>query len=504
MGVGMSKKRRAVFIMTDTQRKDMVGCYGNPDMKTPSLDGLAGQGIRFDRAYCCQPVCGPARSALFTGAFPHSNGVWANSLPLGATVKTVGQRLRDHGVATAYIGKWHLDGGDYFGAGRCPDGWDPDFWYDMRNYLEQLSDEDRVRSRRRETNREGVAAEFTFGHRCSDRAIRYLAEHRDDDFLLVVSYDEPHDPALCPEPFASMYRDYCFPKGRAVFDNLQNKPEHQRVWSGGRCDKTDEEKAAAPLKAADFLGCNSFVDSEIGRVLDAVEQWAPDALVVYTSDHGEMFTHHGITGKGPVAYDDITNVPMIVRWPGHAPAGVVCPHPVSHIDITPSLLEFFGAPSPPVLEGASLLECFADPAPRPREEVFIEFSRYEVDHDSFGGFQPMRAVFDGRHKLVINLVSSDELYDLDADPDEMTNLIESPTHAAMRNRLHDRLIEWMNETRDPFRGTCWLNRPWRTDAPAPTWGFTNMTRQREEDERYEPRQLVYETGIVMDKAVRKK
>jgi len=84
--------------MTDTQRQDMVGCYGNPDMRTPALDRLASQGVRFDRAYTCQPVCGPARAALFTGTFPHTNGMWANSNPLGDNIKTVGQRLHDQGL----------------------------------------------------------------------------------------------------------------------------------------------------------------------------------------------------------------------------------------------------------------------------------------------------------------------------------------------------------------------------------------------------------------------
>ena len=116
----MSTSNQIVFIMTDTQRTDMLGCYGNPDMKTPNLDRLARDGVRFDKAYTCQPVCGPARSALFTGTFPHSNGSWGNSMPLGANVKTVGQRLTDSGIHSAYIGKRHLDGGDYFGMGRRP------------------------------------------------------------------------------------------------------------------------------------------------------------------------------------------------------------------------------------------------------------------------------------------------------------------------------------------------------------------------------------------------
>ena len=105
--------------MTDTTRKDMVGCYGNEKMKTPNLDRLAAEGIRYENAYTCQPVCGPARSAIFTGTFPHTNGMVTNSIAMGDNVKTIGQRLSDHGIACGYIGKYHLDGGDYFGNGRC-------------------------------------------------------------------------------------------------------------------------------------------------------------------------------------------------------------------------------------------------------------------------------------------------------------------------------------------------------------------------------------------------
>ena len=131
----MEPKRQIVFIMTDTTRWDMVGCYGYPDMKTPELDKLASEGVRYNKAYSCQPVCGPARSAIFTGRFPHSNGSFTNCVPLWANVKTIGEYLQPAGISTAYIGKWHLDGGDYFGNGVCPAGYDKDYWYDMRCYL---------------------------------------------------------------------------------------------------------------------------------------------------------------------------------------------------------------------------------------------------------------------------------------------------------------------------------------------------------------------------------
>ena len=122
----MEPKRQVIMLMTDTTRQDMLGCYGNKNMYTPYLDKLAERGIRYTNAYSCQPVCGSARSAIFTGLYPHSNGAVANSMPLGDNVKTIGQRLTDQGIHSAYIGKYHLDGGDYFGLGRCPEGWDAD------------------------------------------------------------------------------------------------------------------------------------------------------------------------------------------------------------------------------------------------------------------------------------------------------------------------------------------------------------------------------------------
>ena len=496
----MAQRRQVVMIMTDTQRWDMVNCYRQTGLATPNLDRLAGEGIRFGRAYNCQPVCGPARSALFTGTYPHSTGCWANSMALGDNVKTVGQRLSDTGTHCAYIGKWHLDGGDYFGLGRCPDGWDDTYWYDMRRYLDELSPADRQRSRKASTIQEDVPEDFTFGHRCSNRAIDFLSKYDDEDFLLVVSYDEPHGPFLAPKKYCDMYADYDFPLSPNVHDTLEDKPEHLKVWAGQALAK---DTTNLQVRRPAYFGCNTFVDHQIGRVLDAIDRHCPDALVIYTSDHGDALGSHRINNKGPAAFDEVTRIPLIVRWPGHAPAGAVNSHIASHIDVVPSLMEYFGRPIPKLLEGRSMLEAVRNPAARLNDTIFIEFGRYEIDHDGFGGLQPMRCAFDGRYKLAVHLLAGDELYDVRADPQEMVNLIDSPDHAAVRDALHDRLLDWMNRTRDPFRGYWWERRPWRSDARPATWDYTGMTRQRENEE-YEPRQLDYATGLAMEQATRTK
>ncbi len=491
---------KIILIMTDTQRLDMVSCYKDVGIKTPCIDKLAQEGIRFTKAYTTQPVCGPARSAIFTGLFPHSNGVFANNIAPSKNVKTIGERLKDDGMHTAYIGKWHLDGSDYFGLGRCDDGWDQNYWYDMRNYLEELSLKDRIRSREKSSmDGEGIKREFTYANRCSNKAIDFIKKYSDDDYFLVLSYDEPHGPSLCPEPYASMYKDFSLPKYDNLKDTLDNKPRHQQVWAG---EKRFLDRENMVVNDRYLFGCNSFVDSEIGRVMEVIDEYADDALIIYTSDHGAMIESHCLDQKGPAAYEEITHIPLIMRCKGLIKSNVTHENPVSHIDIVPTVLEYTKMDVPKCLEGKSLLPIFNDESMKVNEDIFIEFGRYEIDHDGFGGFQPLRAVYDGRYKLVINLLSSDELYDLEEDPEEMINLICSKDHSEIRNCLHDKILDWQNKTRDPFRGYYWEERSWR-DGFLPTWKYTGKTRQREND-RYEPRQLDYDTGLEIEETVRLK
>ncbi|RDG33310.1 DUF4976 domain-containing protein [Oceanispirochaeta sp. M1] len=232
------------------------------------------------------------------------------------------------------------------------------------------------------------------------------------------------------------------------------------------------------LDGGDYFGCNSFVDAQIGRVLEAVEKYAPHALIIYTSDHGDSLGSHGFISKGPSMYEETTNIPFIVRWPGESPENESSESLVSHIDLVPTVLDYAGLAAPKTLEGKSLLKLFRDKDAAVNNEVFIEYGRYEVDLDGFGGFQPIRCVFDGRYKLVINLLETDELYDLSEDSAEEINLIENKLLKEIRNSLHDRLLEWMNESRDPFRGYHWECRPWRDDARKPSYMYTAMTRQK--------------------------
>lgn len=489
--------RQAVLFITDTTRWDMLSCYRATGLQTPNLDRLASEGTRFERAYTCQPVCAPARSALFTGTWPHSNGVWANGQPMGANFRTVADYLTPAGAACGYIGKWHLDGTDYFGTGVPAAGWDPEYWYDGRRHLEGLSIDDRVRSRSPKTSSDPrLEPQFTFARGCSDRAVSFLERHREDDFLLVVSYDEPHDPSICPPPFSKMYEDFRWLDDPAQHDDLEGKPYLQRLWAAAGAAPPLQDPAAWTT----FFGAQSFVDSEIGRVLEAIEAFAPGAMVIYTSDHGDALGAHQLVAKGPAAYDAIARIPLIIRRPGSIREGTVDDDVVSHIDVAPTILDLFGLPIPPLMAGKTLMPRLADPTSAESGIAFIEFGRYEVDHDGFGGFQPMRAVVDRHHKLVLNLLDTDELYDLLRDPHEVTNEIHNPEYQAIRERLHEAILAWMHETRDPFRGYQWEQRN-RSDLALPSWLGRGMTRQRKDD-LFLPSQLDYDTGLEVVESTR--
>ena len=137
----LSTRPNFLLVLTDTQPTAFLGCYGTVGVQTPCLDALAAQGVRFEHAYTTSPLCTPARAGLFTGMMPSMAGAYTNAQPLGDTVLTMGQRFSAAGYRCGYIGKWHLDGYDYFGTGECPPGWEDVFWYDGRRYLTELSPE---------------------------------------------------------------------------------------------------------------------------------------------------------------------------------------------------------------------------------------------------------------------------------------------------------------------------------------------------------------------------
>ncbi len=483
-------KKQAIIIMCDTQRRDMLGCYYGDQVHTPNLDRLAEEGMLFERAYCCDPVCGPARSALFTGQYPHNNGIWSNGYALGSDVATLGQRLSQNNITCGYIGKWHIDG-SMFGHGKAPDGWAPEWWFDARNHLNQYNEEQRRMLR--SSGAENVPEEMCFANNCVRRAQEFLRLNKDNDFLLVVSLKEPHHPWLAPEPFASMFDEEVEltmdSNNDAVLDD--KVPKLNRLWSEAYRHMNFKYHKKR------FLSCNAYADYEIGKLLNSIDSCCPEALTIYTADHGfSLGNRSGLFDKGAASYEEITGVPLLMRKKGLIEPGVRYSKPVSHIDMTPTILDYMGCELSPILEGKSMIPLLKDPGTD--GDVFIEFGRFTMAHDGHGGFAPYRACVTEDYKLCINLLDTDELYDLKKDPDELVNLIDSPEYAAIRDELHDKILQWMSESRDCFRGYHWENRPWRKDVPEQTFHYTGNKRYKYGDPGFTPEPLDYGTGMPIE------
>jgi uncharacterized sulfatase len=488
------EKKQAIIIMCDTQRRDMLSCYYGDKVHTPNLDRLASEGMLFERAYCCDPVCCPARSAIFTGVYPHSNGIWSNGLAIGKDIATLGQRLTKENIYCGYIGKWHVDG-SVFGHGKAPDGWAPEWWYDLRNHLESFDDEHR-KMIMNSASRGKLPEEMYCAYNATKRAVDFLKQNKDNDFLLVVSYEEPHDPCLCPEPFASMF------DGEDVELTLnQNNdvllddsaPILNRLWSEAYRDRDFAEVRRR------FLSCNAYVDSEIGKLLDRIDIDCPEALTIYTADHGfSLGNRSGMFDKGPSAYEENVGIPLLIRKKGMTVPQTRYDTPVSHIDITPTILDYMGCEQSVFLDGKSLMPIIKDPETQNSSDVFVEFGRFTMAHDGHGGFAPYRTFVTKDYKLCINLLDKDEFYDLRNDPGEVENLIDSPEYEQIRNKMHDRILEWMNEYRDCFRGYHWENRPWRKNVRPQTYHYTGNKRYKRGDPGFTPVPLDYRTGCPIE------
>ena len=464
-----------LFIMTDTQPAFMVGAYGQPEYDTPNLDRLAANGIRFNKAYTACPVCTPARGAIFSGLQPQVNGAWCNNLSPYRHVPLWGEIFSHHGYRRGYTGKWHLDGTAYFGDGEPGGGFEGDWWYDGKRYREDLGEQrykqiagcgtiDALREA-------DVTAEDMWAHRVADRAIDFMGQVGNEPFVCVASFDEPHGPCWAPPEYYEAFENFQSPMRPNYRASTEGKPRMQQVHASERTLPDWEQVCRSRAR---FHGCNAYVDREIGRVIDACHQLhGDDTMIIYTSDHGDMLGSHGLASKGPMVYEEVVNIPLLIQAPGE-PRGEVCDSLVSHIDLLPTLLDYASIERPEVLHGRSLRPAIENPSATVRATALISFNRFAINHDSFGGYYPIRATTDGRFKLAINLLDTDELYDLEADPYEMTNLIDDAGMYAARDRLHDALLAEMDAIRDPMRGFVWMNRSWRSTK---AWAYSNQPRR---------------------------
>lgn len=411
-----------VFIFTDQQSRDMMSCAGNGDLHTPALDALAARGTRFDRAYCAQPLCVPSRGAMFTGMYPHEFGVTANDdVAENSAVAPawLACTLRDAGLRTTYIGKWHL-----------PIAIDDARTHGFEQVIESLD--------------AGIPDIFRANLQ------------NEAPFFTVVSLTNPHD--ICAMPFKSNRRlangplhgppplDAC-PALPPNFNPAEDEPEVLRAIRQTQPSADWSDNDWRVYRWA-YARLTERVDVEIGKVLDAIEASgaARDTVVIFSSDHGEGAGSHRWVKKNAL-YDESAGVPLIVADPRNSRRGDVDDSHLigTGLDLFPTICDYAGVAAPSHLRGRALRPLCDNPNTPWRDHLVVE-TRMSAQPDSATG----RAMHTERHKYTAYSRGAHReiLIDLKADPHETHNLAAAPEHQDVLAQHRAALGAWCELTND--------------------------------------------------------
>ena len=468
-----------IFITTDTQGREMVSAYvDRPGVHTPQIDQLAQSSVVFENCYVACPLCTPSRAAWYTGRHPNRAGAWGNEMTIGRHVPMLAELLQEQGYAAYHVGKWHLDGAGYNGTGQSDGGFDPSVWYDLTNFYHEVGRDGPNRFGGWNKGFEDEAC--CYAHRVADRAIDVLKQQHDFPFFLAVEFDEPHGPYICPPPYHGRNSQADIYKPSTFMADLSDKPKLQQDYAAYLANlRTTPDMYPGYYHL--YYDCNAYVDYEIGRVIEAVEQFAPsDTVIVFTSDHGDHLGAFGLGAKGPTMYDHTTRVPLIIRAPhltgeSRREAGLV-----SSVDLPATILDIAGLsinddPRFVPQNGyswQSLVPVLRGEQTSVHDAVYIEYNRFGKQFEQVNGLYPIRCIVTEDWKLSINLFDTDELYERQSDPEEAINRINDGGLHDVRIDLHDRLIAWQKQIHDVFRGPQWGIRHWRPDYQYAFEGLT--------------------------------
>ena len=415
-----------VFIMADDLAARATGFGGNPQVSTPNLDRLARQGVHFARAYAPSGWCMPSRAAILTGRYPHATGVVENGPQRTPALPTWTSRLRELGWRTGVVGKWHSHNRDFDALGFdehavLPVPPSPGDYSEKTERMYLLDGE--VTSSDRY-----VTDYFT------DAAVEFIGRHAQEPFALVVNYNAPHrsgPPSSTElwhfaEGFADLYDPETIELPATAGEDMANKPAYHRA-DRGRDVFAAHSPAQLRRALAQYYSLVSELDDAVGRVLAALDEHglSDGTIVVFTSDNGIHLGEHGMLLKGSLLYEEQVRVPLLVRAPGTSRAGARCDGPVSLVDLAPSLLELAGSSPDAGWQGTSLVTTLRSPSAGDDRAAFLQNG-------------DLRGLVTREWKLV-DAGGAYELYDLETDPFEATDLAAAPEQAEIIADLSEQL-----------------------------------------------------------------
>ena len=485
-----SERPNILFIMSDDHAVRAVSAYGNSLVETPSIDRIANNGMRFDRAYVGNSICGPSRATMLTGLHSHGNGFYSNewSGAFDGAQQTLPDLLQNAGYNTAVIGKWHLY--------SDPIGFD--HWEIIHNVFEQGTYYNpEFRSEQGVEITSGYVADLI-----TDKAITWLQSISTSQkpFFLVYNHKTPHrdwlpgpaeldqwnedrkieEPPTLTRDTTGLSKarrearmsiaDYmtdrdvklsqpenltdaqaakwhqAFDDGNEQFEKGEWTPEERLRWKYQRYIKT-------------YTAAVESMDREIGRLLDYLERSGLDnnTIVIYTSDQGFFLGENGWFDKRWMD-EASSRTPLLIQWPGHIKPGSVSTSMVQNIDFAPTLLDAAGIVPKEAMHGISLLPVFNKPEHFQERDLYYHF----YENPGFHGVARHYGVHTGRYKLIHYYRNDEwELFDLETDPQELENLYGQPGYEDVTTDLEERLAALRHQYQVPEQDP---EAPWYHDG----------------------------------------
>lgn len=428
-----------VFILTDDQRFDALGCLNHPFLRTPNLDRIRREGALFSNTFVTTALCSPSRASFLTGTYAHRHGVTDNTGKELDPAKTpTFPQLLQHRYETAYIGKWHQ-------APRSNPRPGFDYWLSFKGqgvYPDPVLNENG-----REFQAKGYMTDLLTGY-----ALDFLQRKRDKPFCLYLAHKAIHEPFIPAGRHRDLYRGVEVAEPPNYRDDLSGKP----AWQRRRKDETEVPSSRRvtpwnprrPDRFMDYYRAIAAVDEGVGRIYQQLEKMGAldNTVIAFAGDNGYFRGEHNGRGDKRLFYEESIRIPFLMRYPREIPAGSTIPEMALNIDLAQTLLEIGGVPAHRGMQGRSLRPLFRGNSMGWRTSWLYE---YWVDLNPL--LPRMTGVRTNSMKYVRypDIDDIDEMYDLKADPGELRNLALDPAFASQKKQLQSELERLMRETAYP-------------------------------------------------------
>jgi len=431
-----------LIIMSDQHHAGTMGCAGDTAIRTPNLDGLSANGVRFDRCYTASPLCVPARMAFMTGQYPSDTRTWCNEDILPSDIPTFAHALGLGGYETVLCGRMHFCGpdqrhgfekrlvGDITGVHHRqlrPDADQlmKDMWDAMQQSLHAAN-----------FSGPGRSCVLDYDDEVTDACVDFL-DQRDDDrpLCMVVGTFLPHCPFIVDADLFDSYRDKVPPPPELPEDYFEQVHPLINQWIADR-GITDIDPAITERVRQAYYGMVTYFDNLVGRMLEALQRSAiaDNTIIIYCSDHGEMAGEHGMFWKSNF-FEGSVRVPLMVSWPGHLGEGLTIDRIVNLVDVAPTLLDLAGVDHfPHHIRGRSLRGFFTEGRCDDwKNETYSE-------HYNTLNLPAGRMIRRDQWKLVhYHANDTPMLFNVDEDPEEVIDLAGDPAHARLREQLLEKV-----------------------------------------------------------------